>query len=229
LELKTRALPELPGLGTIVLPVVFNQLHRAQAPDRIVALLDHMARYLVELLNPTVDVVFLYTDGLYSGLDGVGARRNVLNGLASHRSGLARRIEAKPDWKPEAFHFLAWNQGLVGSDRVREHFVYLEKLSRRHAEFSAAIACDLQTLGLPVMDPAPVLELLAVQSLIRSLELSLPKSLSNENFWNLLVYQTARMTSEDWVLKNKVFDVDPRNLFGPYLYLSQSDQLVSVS
>ena len=84
-------------------------------------------------------------------------------------------------------------------------------------------------LSLSERDVGPALEMLAIQSMIRNMEMRLPKNLGGLNKWNLLAYQTPRLISENWLLQNKVFTVDESNIFGSNVYHAHSDKLIAAS
>lgn len=229
MEAQKLNIPELPAQGLILLPILFGQVHRSQSPEGIMRQLEHLATRIVHVINPSIDVVFLYTDGLFPRDQdlGVGSRKCLQNTLCSHRNALQKRIENRPGWKPPSFHYLSWNQSVLMAEGYQRRLSLLYKLAQRQGEFQTHLISDAHRMGLPLNNMEALLEILAIQSLSRELKIQWPKGIVDTLAWSLVSSPFGALQSELWLIQNEVFLGGKANSFAALTYCDKEQSILA--
>jgi|HubBroStandDraft_6_1064221.scaffolds.fasta_scaffold409475_2 hypothetical protein len=215
--------------GSLVLPLSLAKLHGHQSPT---AIYDFLKFFSDKIRSISVDVILLYTNGLYFNSDEISLalRISTTNQMVRHRQELVCMIEERREFTPQAFHFLPWDYVILNSDRFADCFHRLERAYESDLGFRSSIDTDLAVRGPSCANVRFVLEELAVTHLIRQRFVSLPTTLSSSSGWRLIAYAGPHLDSDVYIYKNRLLpmnaEIGPSDQLSRSLYNYQAHQLI---
>lgn len=197
-------LNRVPPNGSLILPLSLPKLHGHQSPTAIYDFLKWFGETKIHQFG--IDVVFLYTNGLYfnSTEDALSLRISTTNQMTRHREELAKMIEERREFMPQTFHYLPWDHVVLRSDRFAEFLHRLEAAYTRDPAFQAAITTDLGDRGTTAANVRFVLEELAVTHIIRQKAVPLPTTVSTPHGWRLICYAGPHLKSDLYVYQHQL-------------------------
>jgi hypothetical protein len=222
-------LKRVPPNGCLVLPLSLAKLHGHQSPSAVYEFLKFFSDKVRQI---SVDVVVLYTNGLYFNSDeaSLPLRISTTNQMVRHRQELSAMIEERREFTPQAFHFLPWDYVILNSDRFFDFLHRLETAYERDTGFQAAIAADLSERGESAANVRFVLEELVVTHIIRQRFVTLPTTLSNSAGWRLIAYAGHHLQSDVVVYQRQLLphnaEISPSDQLARSLYNYQDRHLV---
>jgi hypothetical protein len=194
--------------GCLVLPLSLGKLHGQQSPAALIDFLVFFAETKIHQLG--IDVILLYTNGLYFNSDepALDLRVSTTNQVVRHRLELASLIGQRRDFMPQAFHFLPWDYVILRSDRFCEFLQRLERAHETDPGFRAAVAADLAQRGTTTANVRFVLEELAVTHIIRQKYVVLPTTVATPNAWRLIAYAGSYLQSDLYMYQHQLLPIN---------------------
>ena len=177
----------VPPNGTLVLPLSLGKLHGQQSPT---AIYEFLTFFGDKIRQTGVDVVLIYTNGLYFNSDEVALdlRISTTNQMVRHRQELAAMIVQRREFTAQTFHYLPWDYLILRAERFPEFFNRLESAYARDAGFREVVAADLGERGTSAANVRFMLEELAVTHVLRQKFVELPHTISTPFGWRLIAY-----------------------------------------
>lgn len=219
----------VPPNGTLVLPLSLPKLHGRQNPA---AIYDFLKFFSDKIRQIGVDVVLLYTNGLYfnSSQPALDLRISTTNQMVRHREELAAMIEERREFAPQSIHYLPWDYVILRADRFCEFLHRLESAYLRDPGFQAAIAADLVERGTTEANIRFVFEELTVTHLIRQRLVPLPTTLSTPSGWRLIAYAGTYLQSDVYLYQHQLLpnnaEIQPGDQMARSLYNYQDRCLI---
>jgi hypothetical protein len=211
----------VPPNGSLVLPLSLGKLHGHQSPA---AIYDFLKFFADKIRSLGVDVVMLYTNGLYFNADeqALSLRISTTNQITRHRQEFSALVEERREFMPQAFHFVAWDHVILNADRFCEFLTRLERAHATNEGFRAAVATDLAERGCTDANVRFVLEELTVTHLIRQKLVPLPTTVSNAGGWRLIAYAGSYLQSDLYLYQHQLLptnaDIPPSDQMSRSLY-----------
>lgn len=175
--------------GYLVLPLSMCRLANGHNPATIYEFLQFFEQKIPRI---SVDVILLYTDGLYMNSDqaALSLRKKTVNQVVQHKSELLNLILKERRYVPQAFHFLPWDYAVFNSAGLQETRNALLTAYKGNRELQQAIAEDLKTAGREGTEAniSFLMEELVVTHLIQQKQVALPRTLASESGWRLICY-----------------------------------------
>jgi hypothetical protein len=189
--------------GTLILPLSMSKLHSDQSPIEIYKFLDFFSSKISEI---SIDVVFLYTNGLYFNTDenALDVRQKTNFQMIGHTRELRNMIIKNKKFIPQAFHYLPWDYVLLNATKYKELLDKLKVLKNSNEEFTKYIIADLGSREKTEANINFLLEEITVTYLMRQNLIEFPHTLSNSSGWRLLCYPGNYIYSDVYVYQNKL-------------------------
>jgi hypothetical protein len=219
----------VPADGSLVLPLSLAKLHGQQSPT---AIYDFLKSFADKIPHLGVDVIVLYTNGLYFNSSEVALdlRVSTTNQMMRHREELSAMIVQRREFQPPTFHYLPWDYVILRSDRFCEFMNKLEVAYARDAGFQAAIAADLGERGTTDANVRFLIEELVVTHLIRQKYVVLPTTMSTPGGWRLIAYAGPHMQSDVYVFQQQLLphnaEISPSDQMARSIYNYEARHLV---
>jgi hypothetical protein len=219
----------VPPNGSLVLPLSLGKLHGHQSPA---AIYDFLKFFADKVRSLGVDVVMLYTNGLYFNSDeaALSLRVSTTNQIVRHRQEFSALVEERREFMPQAFHFVAWDHVILNSDRFCEFLTRLERAYVSNEGFQRAVAADLCERGLNAANVRFVLEELTVTHLIRQKLVPLPTTVSTPGGWRLIAYAGTYLQSDLYLYQHQLLpanaEISPGDPMARSLYNYQERYLI---
>ncbi len=189
MEEKYFDINSVPGDGFLIFPLSMSRLSNALVPEKIYEFLEF---FLSKLSHKSIDVVFLYTNGLYYNSEEGSylLRTKMLNQMVNHKSALDSLILGKRDFIPGAFHFLPWDYTILNTPFFNKERTRLVHHSKNDSHFQKALQQDLDVAEMPASEANLnfLLEELVISHLLTEKEIFLPHRLATYDGWRLLCY-----------------------------------------
>ncbi len=200
----------LPENGTIVLPLSMPKLHGEQSPEEIYKFLGFIEKKIPRI---SVDVVFLYTNGLYfnSEQDALSMRIRSTNQMLMHMQFLKSIIEERYEFVPQAFHYYPWDYVVLNSPCFSDYMHKLEKSFNNDNKFRNYVIYDMYGREPTDANVRFILEELAIVHMINERIAPLPSKIADPNGWRLLAYQGPVMLSLAYLYQNKLLPIKQIN------------------
>ena len=130
----------IEGDGYLVLPLSMSRLAagNGQDPKWCYKVLQYFSK---KITHQSVDVIFLYTYGLYSNTEEQGFKqRKKLNQQAlNHVSALRNMVEKGGDFIPGAIHCLPFEYIVLNTPHFSDYLENLKELERENKKFRAVL------------------------------------------------------------------------------------------
>lgn len=190
--------------GTLILPLSMSKLHGEQSPVEIYKFLNFFSSKISEI---SIDVVFLYTNGLYFNTDenALNVRQKTNLQMVGHARELQNMIIKKRKFVPQAFHYLPWDYVILNAIKYKDILDKLKALRNSSEQFTKYIIADLGSREKTEANINFLLEEITVTYLIRQNLVKFPYTLSDSNGWRLLCYPGRYIYSDVYVYQNKLF------------------------
>lgn len=190
-----RDLHKIPTDGYLVLPVSMARIEKGQSPEICYEILEHFESKLTAF---GVDVVVLYTDGLYFNSEGsaLDIRRKNSERVASHKNRLEAKIIKARRFMPQAIHYLPWDYALLNSDNFKGHLNKLLQQYKTDRGLQKAVREDLGDRPVTKANVGFVLEEVVVTHLMRQKLVTLPRTLVKEDNFRLFIYPGPYIKSD---------------------------------
>lgn len=178
----------IPGNGLLVFPLSMSRLFLGQDPK---TLYDFLCLFEKKMEEMTVDVVFIYTNGLYFNARGVSStlRKKTNAQMLTHKSELSKLIKKGRKFSPKSIHFIPWDYLILQADNYLSIHSILSKLMESDPYFKTLINLETKnSLEDSLENQAFIIEETIVTYLIRNKLVILPTTLSDPDGWRLIVY-----------------------------------------
>lgn len=178
----------IPGNGLLVFPLSMSRLFLGQDPKTLYDFLCHFEKKFEEM---TVDVVFIYTNGLYFNTRCVSStlRKKTNAQMLTHKSELSNLIKKGKKFPPKSIHYIPWDYLILQADNYLSIHSSISKLLESDLFFKTLINLETRTsLDESPENRAFIIEETIVTHLIRNKLVTLPTTLSDPNGWRLIIY-----------------------------------------
>lgn len=194
----------VPGNGVLIFPLSMSRLHLGQDPK---ALYDFLCFFDEKVTEKNIDVVFLYTNGLY--FNNVEAspsyRKKTTAQMLTHKQKLDRIIRKHNKFSPRAIHYLPWDYLILQSEQYLDLHSKVVKLMESDRIFNQLLQLEMKSFLEPSSEAyAFIIEETIVTYLLRNKLVPLPTTLSDMNGWRLLVYPGRCLTPDVYLYKQKI-------------------------
>jgi hypothetical protein len=202
-ESKLRDLRKLPADGYLVFPLSMSRISNAQGAEECHKWLEFFEDKLSVF---GLDVVFLYTNGLYYNNEqsSLEVRKKTNGQMISHSNAVRNIVLKKRKYMPQALHFLPWDYIVLNSPQYEEFYLKLKKLDKEDKEFHELILEDLNDRKESEANVSFIIEEIVVTHLIRQKLVELPKTLVKKDNFRLIVYPGQPLKSDIYQWKNKI-------------------------
>jgi hypothetical protein len=198
---------KLPTDGYLVFPLSMSRLQGGQSPEACYAALDYFAGKVLEI---GIDVVFLYTNGLYYNNDesALVVRKRTNSQMLQHRNGLNTLVMKAKKYVPQAMHFLPWDYVVLNSPRFTEFSALLTKLRGTDSEFERLLEEGLAGREKTEANVNFLIEEIVVSHIIRQGMIDFPKTLVQKDNFRLIMYPGSYFQADLYQWKKGIL---PRN------------------
>jgi len=210
---------KLPKDGYIVFPLSMSRLSNGQSPEELNKMLEYFENKIITM---GIDVVLLYTNGLYFNSDdnAINIRKKTNGQMLSHKNAFLKLILKERKYFPQAIHFLPWDYVILNSPKFQEYYEKLIKLKNKDLQFKKLVIDGLKGREPTEANLNFVIEELVVTHLIRQNLIEFPKTLVKEDKFRLVVYPGSYLKADLYQWKNKVLPQQKEKNINPY-YASQ--------
>lgn len=186
---------KLPVNGYLVFPLSMSRLQTGQSPEKIY---DALVFFNKKIPKISLDVVFLYTNGLYMNTEekAIVVRQKTTNQMLNHRNALMSLILKKREFVPQAFHFETWDNILLNADKFVETVNALKNLRLKSPDFRKHLEQDLKDKEKTETNFNFLIEEIAITHLLRQKFVPLPHTLASSDGWRLIVYAGDPMQAD---------------------------------
>ena len=187
----------LRGPGHLILPLSMAKLNTSQSPVEVFKFLSDNIDPKVEI--PGIDVLLLFTCGLYQHAGVGSAERNKTANITSRYVARFKKLVASHHYYiPGAFIFLDWNHFIFNARSYPEMLSDLNKAYAKQGRLRRAVELDLLSQGREASsnNVGFILEELVVQHIFREQLVELPRYLSSAEGWSLLAYPGNTLLSD---------------------------------
>jgi len=192
-----------------------------------------MEKFDAKVNVPGIDVIFLYTNGLYFNTEdqSFAMRKKTNSQMLAHRNTLKKLILNRkkiPKYIPSAFHFLPFDYVILNSDEYQHYFEVLLKSFKKDPEFKRIVH---RSLGKRVKSEANVnflFEEVVISHLIRQKMIEFPKTLVRKDTFRLIVYPGPYLELDVYVWKKKILPTNKMKDLGRYyknIYNPENNEL----
>lgn len=194
----------IPGNGFLVFPLSMSRLFLGQDPKN---LYDFLCFFENKIEEKTVDVIFLYTNGLYFNNNEVSSvlRKKSNAQMLTHKQELSNLIKKGKKFSPKSIHFVPWDYILLQSEKYLDTQSFVMKLVESDSFFKKLL--DLETkvnLNDSLESYSFIIEETIVTYLIRNKLVPLPYTLSNSDGWRLIFYQGRSLFPDVYLHQKKL-------------------------
>ncbi|MDE1901762.1 MAG: hypothetical protein KGI37_08980 [Alphaproteobacteria bacterium] len=200
---------KLPEDGYLILPISISRIEKGQSPEVCYEVLEYFEGKLSRF---GLDVVILYTDGLYFNNDqsAITIRKRTNEKVASHKNRLESMIIKSHRFMPQAFHYLPWDYALLNSDNFQGNFNKLMTRYKKDPELRRAVMCDLGNRPASAANIGFVLEEVVVTHLMRQKLVSLPRTLVKEDNFRIIIYPGEYVNSDFYQFKHGILPINKK-------------------
>jgi hypothetical protein len=202
-EHKLHDINKVPTDGYLVFPLSMSRISNAQSAEECHKWLEFFEDKLSVF---GLDVVFLYTNGLYYNNEqsSLEVRKKTNGQMISHSNAVRNIVLKKRKYMPQALHFLPWDYIVLNSPQYEEFYLKLKKLDKEDKEFHELILEDLNDRKESEANVSFIIEEIVVTHLIRQKLVELPKTLVKKDNFRLIVYPGQPLKSDIYQWKNKI-------------------------
>jgi hypothetical protein len=166
-----------------------SRLANAHAPKNIYSFLEFFES---KLQHRSLDVVLLYTDGLYMNSNEIALnkRQKSIAQIIQHKNDILSLIDKGKKYIPKAFHFLPWDYLVLNAENFVEMRTSLNYLCKHNRDFQRCVLADLENnqREATAANISFILEELAISHLIQQKLVPFPHTLASEAGWRLICY-----------------------------------------
>lgn len=178
----------IPGNGFLVFPLSMSRLFSGQDPK---SLYDFLCFFEKKLEEMTVDIVFIYTNGLYfnNSSNSLILRKKTNAQMLTHKLELSKLIKTGKKFSPKSIHFIPWDYLILQAENYLGLHSVISKLVESDPFFKTLINLETK-IGLEDIlgNQSFIIEETIVTYLIRNKLVNLPNTLSDTNGWRLIIY-----------------------------------------
>jgi len=210
MENQFKDINKLPTDGYLIFPLSMSRLQHGQSPKECI----HHLEMLDKKVNiPGIDVIFLYTNGLYFNTknQSFSMRKKTNSQMLAHRNSLKKLIINRkkiPKYIPSAFHFLPFDYIMLNSDEYQKHFEILLKEFKKNNGFKKAIHKSLKGRAKNEANTNFIFEEVVISHLIRQNMIEFPKTLVKKDTFRLIIYPDHYLEADVYVWKNKLLPLN---------------------
>lgn len=200
-------LSRVPGNGFLIFPLSMSRLHGAQSPNAIYEFLEFFEKKIEE---KTVDVIFIYTNGLYfNTLNSASDIRKKTNAqMVTHKQELLNIIKKAKRFTPRACHFVAWDYFILQAEKFSDLYSTLQSLKINDPIFKSIIDIEIEDRPKTTESYDFIIEETVITYLIRQKLVPLPYTLSHPEGWRLIIYAGDCLLSDAYVHNHKILPVN---------------------
>lgn len=194
----------VPGNGLLIFPLSMSRLHLGQDPK---ALYNFLCFFDEKFTEKSIDVVFLYTNGLYFNNEASSSYRKKTNAqMFTHKQELMQLIKKNNKFPPKAIHYIPWDFIILQSETYLDLQAQMMKLIDSDSTFRHLIHLELKS-NLEASEDACafIVEETIVTYLIRNKLVSFPNTLSDPNAWRLLIYPGRCLLPDVYIHQKNLF------------------------
>lgn len=206
-ENKFHDINKLPEDGYLILPISMARIQHGQSPEVCYEILEY---FLKKLSRFGLDVVILYTDGLYFNAEqlAVDIRQSLNEKVAAHKNRLEKLIVKSRRFIPQAIHYLPWDYTLLNSENFKGNFNILKEHYNSNPEMQSAVQEDLGERPANKANIDFVLEEVVITHFIRQKFVSLPRTLVKEDNFRLIVYPGSYIKCDYYQFKRSLLPLN---------------------
>jgi len=193
----------IPGQGILVFPLSMSRLSTAQNPQLIYSFLQ---KFESKVTEKTVDVVFVYTNGLYSNShnESYEVRKKLIAQMITHKRELLTIIKKDNQFSVSAIHFICWDDLILQTNNYLELFATLLKIYNTDNFFKSLVRSESRGKEITTAQIDFILEETILTYLIRQKLVTLPFTLSNQNGWRLICYAGHCLTTDVYLYQKNL-------------------------
>lgn len=206
-SLSAKDIKKIPADGYLIFPLSMSRLSNSQDAKICYEALKFFEKKL-EMIS--LDVVFLYTNGLYfnNTEPALDVRKRTVAQMLAHKGAIMKMILKEKKFVPKAFHFIPWDYVILNSKEFESFFNILKKEAEKKAEFYKMIVKDLDKREIDEANINFMIEEIVVTHLIRQKMVELPKTLVNKDNFRLFIYPGGFMSADLYQWEKKLLPQD---------------------
>jgi hypothetical protein len=210
--------------GFLVFLLSMSKLHGDLSPKLIY---DFLSFFNQKIPRISIDVVFLYANGLYFNTDenALSVRQKTNAQMVGHMKELSNLILKMHAFVPQAFHYLPWDYSLLNSSNFQEPFDKLNKLRQTDHTFEDMLAADLGHREKSEANFKFLLEEITVTYLIRQKKVSFPSTLSHPDGWHLICYPGCYIHGDVYLHQKRILPETEKHTFSHAFYNMEKKML----
>jgi|GEM_PF-936547 len=194
----------VPGNGFLIFPLSMSRLHMGQDPKSLYQFLCFFENKVTE---KTIDVVFLYTNGLYLNNHGMSSSlRKKLNAqMLTHKQELNKIIKKHNQFTPKAIHYVPWDYILLQAATYLDIYAIVLKIAETDPFFRKLLNVEINIkLDKNLENYDFIIEETIVTYLLRQKLVALPNTLANPNGWRLIFYPGRCLIPDVYLHKKEI-------------------------
>jgi len=196
-------LGKIPQDGYLIFPLSMSRLANAQSAEKCYGALQFFEKKL-EIIS--LDVVFLYTTGLYNNSNepALEVRKRTMGQMLAHKGAIMKLVLKKKKYVPRAMHFLTWDYIILNSPEYEEYYSKLKKLVKEDNGFYKILVKDLGGREENEANINFLIEEIVVTHIIRQKLVELPKTIVRKDNFRLFIYPGEYIKGDLYQWKKKV-------------------------
>lgn len=194
----------IPGNGVLVFPLSMSRLFAGQDPK---TLYDFLCLFDEKIEERTVDIVFIYTNGLYfnNRASSSTLRKKTTAQMLTHKQELANLFKKNKKFPPKSIHFIPWDYLILQAENYLTIQSLLNKLVDSDSTFKALINLESKNNADDCLESqAFIIEETIVTYLIRNKLVQLPNTLCEPDGWRLIFYQGRCLIPDVYLYQNNL-------------------------
>ena len=206
---------KLPADGYLIVPLSMSRLANGQSADACYEILQYFEAKLTMI---SLDVVFLYTNGLYYNVDdtALAVRRTVNEQMVAHKNRLQNLILKNRQYVPGAFHYLPWDYVLLNGENYQACLARLNQEYKEQEAFRNCVLFDLDGREPTNANIHFVLEEVVATHLIRQKQIEFPKTLVRSDTFRMVIYPGPYIHSDYYQYEKKLLPLSKSPSESPY-------------
>ena len=171
-------------------------------------LYDFLCFFDKKIIEKTVDIVFVYTNGLYfNNTENSAELRQKTNAqMITHKRELSNLIKKGGRFSPRAVHYISWDSLLLQADNYMDVYAKLLKLSESNTYFKQLLTSEAKA----DLNYDFIIEETIITYLIRNKWVSLPHTLAKSDGWRLLCYPGSCLMPDVYLHQNTILPHNPK-------------------
>lgn len=198
----------VPENGYLIIPISMSRIANAHSPEKIY---DFLKFFEDKVTKISLDVVFLYTDGLYvnTAENALEFRKKTINQIQNHRSVFTSLLLKEKKYIPQAFHFLPWDYAVINAPDYISIKTKIEEGYKNNEGYRLAIDKDLEKAGRELSDAniSFIIEETIISHLLIQKQIPLPNTLTASDGWRLVCYPGEPIQSWKYLYANKILEL----------------------